>query len=393
MGDSPQPWVSMNDIFAAEEAKLRQARENRENQPENRAEPQRIAARGTEGDSAPLSLSVPPKILHLKSAAPAKDFNKRANSLERDALPAGLFPGTSKNVYDALYVRTRGAIQASRKIRATKKEIAEWSGVVNRKTLDSHMRYLTGSRLLQRTWELGSNEGYEYEVFLPEEVGISLKNPPPLSPSVPLSPSAQKRDRGSDQKRDRGGQRQVYSKSTTYESPKTIKTFSTIDDDRDAPFSGLNQLLADAVRELTGKPPTAEDVEQWRQVGEELVSELKRAAKNAKGVSSPPAFLAAHLKRRFAQNPLPASKNDRTGTRRDAVGKQAEPVASSGSERLSSEEVRERATLFIELLQGGEYTTASLTEQFAGSAQPEDWQAIMALVEANRRREDEAPVA
>ncbi|MFL6254912.1 MAG: hypothetical protein ACJ74T_07805, partial [Pyrinomonadaceae bacterium] len=39
--------------------------------------------------------------------APERNFNKRANSLEHSALPSGLFPGASKKIYDALYVRTR----------------------------------------------------------------------------------------------------------------------------------------------------------------------------------------------------------------------------------------------------------------------------------------------
>ncbi|HEX5706479.1 MAG TPA: hypothetical protein VFX96_04250, partial [Pyrinomonadaceae bacterium] len=55
--------------------------------------------------------------------APHRDFNKRANSLERDALPSGLFPGTSKKLYDALYLRTRGAINPTRVVQATKREL------------------------------------------------------------------------------------------------------------------------------------------------------------------------------------------------------------------------------------------------------------------------------
>ena len=56
-----------------------------------------------------------------RPVAPAKDFNKRANSLDKLALPAGLFPGKSKSLYDALYVRTRGAVVPTRTIRATKR--------------------------------------------------------------------------------------------------------------------------------------------------------------------------------------------------------------------------------------------------------------------------------
>ena len=58
--------------------------------------------------------------------APIRDFNRRANSLERDALPARLFPGASKSLYDALYVKTRGAVLATRKLQATKRQLMEW---------------------------------------------------------------------------------------------------------------------------------------------------------------------------------------------------------------------------------------------------------------------------
>src|SRR5215213_11278725 len=46
----------------------------------------------------------PPHPTPANEIAPAKDFNRRANSLDRDALPAGLFPGSSKKLYDALYL-------------------------------------------------------------------------------------------------------------------------------------------------------------------------------------------------------------------------------------------------------------------------------------------------
>ncbi len=37
----------------------------------------------------------PPK---AETVAPVRDFNKRANVLDRDALPSGLFPGSSKKL-------------------------------------------------------------------------------------------------------------------------------------------------------------------------------------------------------------------------------------------------------------------------------------------------------
>ncbi len=60
--------------------------------------------------------------------APEKDFNRRANVLERNALPDGLFPGASKAIYDALYLRTLGAVNPKKTVQATRKELMKVVG-------------------------------------------------------------------------------------------------------------------------------------------------------------------------------------------------------------------------------------------------------------------------
>src|SRR5918995_1898822 len=76
------------------------------------------------------------------TAAPARDFNRRANSLERDALPQGLFPGSSKKIYDALYLRSRGANPPRATVRASRRDFLDWTDIRNMKTVDGHLRYL-----------------------------------------------------------------------------------------------------------------------------------------------------------------------------------------------------------------------------------------------------------
>src|SRR5215213_9023833 len=105
--------------------------------------------------------------------APARDFNRRANSLERDALPVGLLPGSSKKLYDSLYLRTRGAVVPVTSIRATRRELGQWSGIKNIKTIAAHLSHLTTIGLIIHHWEGGSTEGSVYEVRLPEEANIS----------------------------------------------------------------------------------------------------------------------------------------------------------------------------------------------------------------------------
>lgn len=82
-----------------------------------------------------------------------------------------------------------------------------------------------------------------------------------------------------------------------YEPPKTfIKTVEKTDDDE--AFAALNGVLFEVTRELTGKEPSGADGERWRELGEVLMAELKIAAARTT-ISSVPAFLAEHLRRRL----------------------------------------------------------------------------------------------
>jgi hypothetical protein len=68
--------------------------------------------------------------------------------------------------------------------------------------------------------------------------------------------------------------------------------------DDDAALAGLTSTLKDATKELTGREASTSEVDRWREVGEVLVAELKIAAARTT-VSSVPAFLAEHLRRRL----------------------------------------------------------------------------------------------
>jgi hypothetical protein len=63
-------------------------------------------------------------------------------------------------------------------------------------------------------------------------------------------------------------------------------------------FVGLLELLTSVTNEITGKSPGPLDRDRWREVGEVLATELKIAAGRTT-VSSVPAFLAEHLRRRL----------------------------------------------------------------------------------------------
>jgi hypothetical protein len=231
--------------------------------------------------------------------APARDYNKRANSIDREALPAGAFPGASKKIYDALYLRTRGAVAPERIIRATRKEIMKWTGIKDIKTINAHVRKLIHAGLIVRTKLVGEHEGSIYEVVLPEE---SSTKPVPNQYQTQTSAAPelnQKTDSDQYQKPVRLGSGNLTENKDTSSDPKTsFKTNTERSDDDDAALAGLSTSLKSATKEITGKDLSPADRERWREVADVLVAELKIAAARTT-VSSVPAFLAEHLRRRL----------------------------------------------------------------------------------------------
>lgn len=226
----------------------------------------------------------------LKPHAPDKDFNRRANSLERDAMPAGLFPGSTFKVYNALYLRSRGAVVPRRKVRASRRDFIDWTDIRNLKTVDNHLRYLMAKGLIVRAWELGSTEGSEYEIFLPEEVLPPVTTTPHQSPPDTTS---QNTSSGNTQRSGSGGDSQTIDYQITSSDSKTDLRLDQKKFDDDA---ALATLFRELEREVIGK--NSASIEQWKEVKEVLLTEL-RIASGRTTVSNVPAFLAEHLRRRL----------------------------------------------------------------------------------------------
>ncbi|HEX8474400.1 MAG TPA: hypothetical protein VF666_10235 [Pyrinomonadaceae bacterium] len=75
-----------------------------------------------------------------------------------------------------------------------------------------------------------------------------------------------------------------------------VKDIEKTDDDA---FADLNKILSDIVKELTAKETSSAERERWGELGELLVMELKIAAARTTNISSVPAFLTEHLRRRL----------------------------------------------------------------------------------------------
>lgn len=226
-----------------------------------------------------------------REIAPVRDFNKRANSIDRDAMPKGHFPGTSYKLYNALYQRTRGAIVPVRTIQATKRELMEWSNIRSKNTIAVNLQILLANGWLRRTLEIGDHGGSVYEVLIPEE----LLNPTRPDPTQP-NPT---RQLGLDPTQQSGwvGLGKVVENEATYVEPKTfLKTKINTDDDE--AFADFTALVKKTAKEITGREPSKAEATRWAEVAEVLMTELKIAAGRTT-ISSVPAFLAEHLRRRL----------------------------------------------------------------------------------------------
>jgi hypothetical protein len=74
---------------------------------------------------------------------------------------------------------------------------------------------------------------------------------------------------------------------------------SNLTDADDEAYAQMNFRLRQAVRDVTGRESTPADAERWSELADLLITELKIAAGRTGSVSSVPAFLTEHLRRRL----------------------------------------------------------------------------------------------
>jgi hypothetical protein len=298
-------------------------------------------------DNAPILTTpyhpLPPSTTKQEtSISPTRDFTKFANSLVRDAIPDGLFKGTSKNTYDALYQRTRGAIIPVRTIKVVQSDVLSWTNV-SHNTLRAHIKHLQLVGLIKIHYKLGDNEGQEYEVILPEEIGNEDKSsyhplPPPTTTHNLGGPSNQNLLVGG------GGLKPVNIGQDT--SPKTsLKTIKKNDDEA---FAEMQKVFSEISEKISGKSLSKNQKGNWKELAELLAMELEIAAARTKSVSNIPAFLTEHLRRRLlGKTSLPKTSTEKTGISKSLnVGKssgekaetaeeyQAEPLSKEGRETV-----------------------------------------------------------
>jgi hypothetical protein len=165
----------------------------------------------------------------------------------------------------------------------------------------------------------------------------------------------------------------IDSPATSAKLKTSFKT-NTNDDEKTHALSDFIEVFSEAARRLTGREPKPAERKQWAELARVIVTELDEAAARADSVSSVPAFLTAHLKRRLAQKP---AQRKREGKQAEAVTKTRAPEAAvpAPDQRLSPEDMESFTQTVRDHLMDGK-TIEQVEAQFAAGLHPEDWQKI-----------------
>lgn len=231
--------------------------------------------------------------------SPERDFQKVPNSITRE-MAARLFRGKSKQLYDYLWSQSRGAIAPSRTVRRSRPQLLKGAGYGSMGTVERCVDFLVEVGLIKVRSIVGESEGNEYEIFTPEEVAPALFG---LSSST--GSTYQTGSTGSTLKQvipvlpetgSTGSTSNLIGSDTSSESKTSFKTKDEkFDDEALALFAAA---MSKATLDLTGKSLSPSEAQRWAELADVLVTELKIAAGRT-SVSSVPAFLAEHLRRRL----------------------------------------------------------------------------------------------
>jgi hypothetical protein len=230
---------------------------------------------------------------HQPSAvSPVRDFTKVANSIHREAVPGGLFSGKGKQLYDCLYSLSRGAIVPSKTVRIPRPKLMKMAGIGARVTFDANVDRLVAVGLIQVRRIAGEHDGNEYTVLLPEEVSLaSQTSQTSLTSHAQILVRLDGLDSSQTSHTSPVENKEGYGEFKTSFKTKEINT----DDEAFAEFAAA---VRKTTKEITGREPSKAEAARWAEVADVLMTELRIAAGRTT-VSSVPAFLAEHLRRRL----------------------------------------------------------------------------------------------
>lgn len=95
------------------------------------------------------------------------DYYSKPRIIDEEALPAGVFPGSSKMTFDTLVYEEHEATRSGRPLQITRDELRRRSGLKSMKTLAAHLAYFRGLSLVTVTpGGPGDHQGNFYKVNL-----------------------------------------------------------------------------------------------------------------------------------------------------------------------------------------------------------------------------------
>jgi hypothetical protein len=216
---------------------------------------------------------------------------------------------------------------------------------------------------------VGAHEGNEYTVYLPEEMetrgtsGTSTSSgtnttetSQKLVPLVPLETSTTSTTLNPED-------------STTSGGPKTSFKTNTEKTDDEA-FADLLAVLKQTAKKVTGREPSSVERARWKEVAELLAIELEIAASRTT-VTSAPAFLAEHLRRRLR-------KADARQIEREVGEASTKQTAGASKPELTPEQIQEQVNQMAGLMRDG-VEMRELEEQFAANFRPAQWHMIRSI--------------
>jgi len=239
---------------------------------------------------------LPPLTGVRSDAAPKRDFTRAANSIVRDAIPAGVFTGKGKHLYDYLYLQTRGAITPVHSARIPTERVMTGAGMT-RNTFRFHLERLCNAGLIKVDQRPGEHGGNIYTVLLPEEAGLQRGDRGHRGERGDHAETGENLPLVEGSVSDPSNQGLSTTASVVYGEDKTSFKTKYLNTDDEA-FAEFTAAVRKTAKELTGKEPSKAEAARWAEVAEVLMTELKIAAGRTT-ISSLPAFLAEHLRRRL----------------------------------------------------------------------------------------------
>jgi len=298
--------------------------------------------------AAPESQATNSRAAQANSVIPTKNFYRKTNHIA-DQLDRSLTPAESK-VLDHLVRLSVGFNKNTCQVRVT--TLLNRTGYRSDKTVRAAINGLVSKGMIERLTHHNSPLGDEYLILQNSGTPVLGHSGTPVESTAVLE-----------------------SKITGHLNTLLKDNLKTDDEGKPDAFALFSDELRGAFREMSGEQPTKDEAARVQELAKLLIEELRDAASHTTHVSSPAAFLAAHLKRRLRQRA--GNQEQDLGFVNKKIHETTPPTDVHGkSNKLSQDEITEHTALLSDLLANG-YSVERATQQFAGAFHTEDWELIL----------------